>query len=763
MNITQRQQCLELYIAAIADLTALELRIAQCTVEYKTAEDNARLARQAVIDARAKNKNRTVAPKRAKLSEICLGTSVSIFFRWAKLGDTRGAPANKCAAIEGSRESGGEWRTGTVIGITQTKSRKWLYRCVFDTPTRNQAIYTSGQIRVGRDNYLQLQASIAANESSSDDGLSSPDLDNDKNRDHDMNKDQDHEKEKKPDNNKDKEQIKDMDKDQDNDKNQDNDKEKDKDEDNDKHKDQDNDKDQDQDNLKDQDQDTDKDNDKEKEKEPDNDKDKDQSSLDHDDDQAIHSEPPSPGATTDAAAKTLLPPTHRLIHVPRDGHCLFRALGICMPQLASDHQMIRSAIVSHITSHWENTVVPYGLWIRHVYPNETTKTYTHRMEGRRKDYGDYPELVAAADLFQHHVVVLEYVTDSTCFHEIITLDAPSNAAVEKVKKRKKDRRRSNGPELGTYPVKSICKGIDYMRSTGAVPLPGGGFNPIPEHAPEEAPEFYGRDPQPVKFVSAEYKRKRGDDSSSSSESSVNEEEKDIVPAPPATIKKKKRKRKRSGALVQDVLPMAENSDFADMDSISTHKRKKKGKRKHAITVKEGIAVHTSASVIAVPDTTDKAEITSSSTVGDQHGAIGGPEEKAEVLGTNDGCNGNDNRDSGPQPKIVTRDGLWEMKLNRSLGPGEGFVRIKKDIPFSKKKNRNKQQKNWSTAMKRHWNTPEKDKAMAKITIRRRDMHLVRILLTMFSTDRVRFDFQCYFIIGLSQNVFGRRLYNRGLF
>lgn len=349
------------------------------------------------------------------------------------------------------------------------------------------------------------------------------------------------------------------------------------------------------------------------------------------------------------------------------------------------------------------------------------------------------------------------------FQDIITLDAPSNAAVEKVKKRKKDRRRSYGPELGTYPVRSICKGIDNMRSTGAVPLPGGGFNPIPEHAPEEEPEFYGRDPQPVKFVSAEYKRKRGDDSSSSSESSVNEEEKDIVPAPPATIKKKKRKRKRSGALVQDVLPMAENSDFADMDSISTHKRKKKGKRKHAITVKEGIAVHTSASVKAVPDTTDKAEITSSSTVGDQHGAIGRPEEKAEVLGTNDGCNGNDNRDSGPQPKIVTRDGLWEMKLNRSLGPGEGFVRIKKDIPFSKKKNRNKQPKNWSIAMKRHWNTPEKDKAMAKITIRRRDMHLVRFLLTMFSTDRVRFDFQCYFIIGLSQNVFGRRLYNRGLF
>jgi hypothetical protein len=67
--------------------------------------------------------------------------------------------------------------------------------------------------------------------------------------------------------------------------------------------------------------------------------------------------------------------------------------------------------------------VPYGQWIGHVYRNETTKTYTHRMEGPKKDYGDYPELVAAAELFQHHVVVLEYVTDSTCFHEII-VDIP---------------------------------------------------------------------------------------------------------------------------------------------------------------------------------------------------------------------------------------------------------------------------------------------------------------------------------------------------
>jgi hypothetical protein len=94
--------------------------------------------------------------------------------------------------------------------------------------------------------------------------------------------------------------------------------------------------------------------------------------------------------------------------------------------------------------------------------------------------------------------------------------------------------------------------------------------------------------------------------------------------------------------------------------------------------------------------------------------------------------GNDNHNSGTQTKIVTRDGLWEMQLNRSLGPGEGFVRLKKHSPFSKKRNRNKQQKNWAIAMKRHWNTPEKDKAMANITIRRCDMHLVMTLFTMFS-------------------------------
>ncbi len=114
------------------------------------------------------------------------------------------------------------------------------------------------------------------------------------------------------------------------------------------------------------------------------------------------------------------------------------------------------------------------------------------------------------------------------FQDIIALDAPSNAAEEKVKKRKIYRRRSNGPELGTYPVQSICKTIDYMRSIGSLTLPGGGFNPIPEHAPEEEPQFYGRDLQPAKFVSAEYKRERRERG-----------KKDVVPVTPATMKKKK--------------------------------------------------------------------------------------------------------------------------------------------------------------------------------------------------------------------------------
>jgi hypothetical protein len=121
----------------------------------------------------------------------------------------------------------------------------------------------------------------------------------------------------------------------------------------------------------------------------------------------------------DAGARALLPPAHRLVSVPRDGHCMFRALAICLSHLATNHHAIRKTIITHILGNWENSVVSYAEWIRYEHPNETPVTYKRRMLGRSKDWGDHPELVAAAEHYGHHVVVLEYAQDATSFREII--------------------------------------------------------------------------------------------------------------------------------------------------------------------------------------------------------------------------------------------------------------------------------------------------------------------------------------------------------
>ncbi len=55
-----------------------------------------------------------------------------------------------------------------------------------------------------------------------------------------------------------------------------------------------------------------------------------------------------------------------------------------------------------------------------------------------------------------------------------------------------------------------------------------------------------------------------------------------------------------------------------------------------------------------------------------------------------------------------------------------------DLPNKKQKrvrNRsNKLEINWTMAMKRHWNTQQKDKAMAQITIKRTELHTVHVHL-----------------------------------
>ncbi len=70
-------------------------------------------------------------------------------------------------------------------------------------------------------------------------------------------------------------------------------------------------------------------------------------------------------------------------------------------------------------------------------------------------------------------------------------------------------------------------------------------------------------------------------------------------------------------------------------------------------------------------------------------------------------------------KRITEDGMWEY-----LGDDKGFVRLapaKQPKTYTKRSNFRKK---WTTAMKRHWNTIKKTKAMAAITIRRCDLSTV---------------------------------------
>ena len=84
-------------------------------------------------------------------------------------------------------------------------------------------------------------------------------------------------------------------------------------------------------------------------------------------------------------------------------------------------------------------------------------------------------------------------------------------------------------------------------------------------------------------------------------------------------------------------------------------------------------------------------------------------------------------------KAVGEDDDFEDDAKGENGGEESDVSSNDlDLPEKKKKrvrNRsNKAEINWTMAMKRHWNTPQKDKAMAQITIKRTELHTVHVPL-----------------------------------
>ncbi len=168
------------YIGACADTTALELRVEQSQAEYKDGIERVRLKREAAREAAAALKNKktpsTKASKKAKISDICVNTHVSMFFRWEELESPLPRPS-KVPDADGKIDLADQWVSGTVTAITQNKFRKKVYTCVFDTPGKYTSPYNAQEILVARDNYVKLKNSHHGIVDSSSDDFSATDDD----------------------------------------------------------------------------------------------------------------------------------------------------------------------------------------------------------------------------------------------------------------------------------------------------------------------------------------------------------------------------------------------------------------------------------------------------------------------------------------------------------------------------------------------------------------------------------------------------------
>ena len=74
-------------------------------------------------------------------------------------------------------------------------------------------------------------------------------------------------------------------------------------------------------------------------------------------------------------------------------------------------------------------------------------------------------------------------------------------------------------------------------------------------------------------------------------------------------------------------------------------------------------------------------------------------------------------------KRITPDAKYQF-----MGDDVGFVRLKGKKRVIKNKLKNNNQKKWTMSMKRHWNTAQKDKCMAAISIKRSELSSVSYIM-----------------------------------
>ena len=175
----KQKELRDLYIKAIADTTALELRITQSQSEYNQGIERVRIAREAKREAAAAAKLKIKPPakkkpKKLKISGIRLNTHVAMFFTWEELESPHPRPT-RVPDKDGKIDIADQWRCGTVTNIVQNQWRKKVYTCVFDTPGKFTSPYNAQEILVARENFIKLKSDFPGVEDSSSDDFSTSD------------------------------------------------------------------------------------------------------------------------------------------------------------------------------------------------------------------------------------------------------------------------------------------------------------------------------------------------------------------------------------------------------------------------------------------------------------------------------------------------------------------------------------------------------------------------------------------------------------
>ncbi len=106
------------------------------------------------------------------MKDITLGAAVCIFFRTDELPSQRQQKKPATSSKAETYDDDGEWLIGIVTDIVRNQSRKLVFTCVFDTPTRHKHDFDTNEIKKGRDDYVRLHCTSSSEDESSPDGLS---------------------------------------------------------------------------------------------------------------------------------------------------------------------------------------------------------------------------------------------------------------------------------------------------------------------------------------------------------------------------------------------------------------------------------------------------------------------------------------------------------------------------------------------------------------------------------------------------------------